>query len=188
MTFPSHDLDSAPEASKPLLEKSQKAFGRLPGLHKVLAESPQAYEAYQVLHKLFTETDFNAEELTVVWQAINVENECHYCVPAHTGIAKMMKVSEEISEALRNETALPTPKLEALRSFTVQMVRDRGNVTDAQMQAFFDAGYGHRAVLDVILGMAQKTMSNYVNHVAQTPVDEVFIPLAWERSDTHLKV
>ena len=188
MTFPSHDLDSAPEASKPLLEKSQKAFGRLPGLHKVLAESPQAYEGYQVLHKLFTETDFDAEELTVVWQAINVENECHYCVPAHTGIAKMMKVSEGISEALRNETPLPTPKLEALRCFTVQMVRDRGNVTDAQMQAFFGAGYGHRAVLDVILGMAQKTMSNYVNHVAKTPVDEVFKSLAWDRSDTPLKV
>jgi hypothetical protein len=43
-------------------------------------------------------------------------------------------------------------------------------------------------VLDVILGMAQKTMSNYVNHVAQTPVDEVFKPLAWTRSDTPLKV
>ena len=54
MNFPSHDLDTAPEASKPLLEKSQKTFGRLPGLHKVLAESPQAYEGYQLLHKLFT--------------------------------------------------------------------------------------------------------------------------------------
>ncbi|WP_323803670.1 carboxymuconolactone decarboxylase family protein [Sulfitobacter litoralis] len=188
MSFPSHDLDTAPEASKPLLEQSQKAFGRLPGLHKVLAESPQAYEGYQVLHKLFTETDFDAEELTVVWQAINVENECHYCVPAHTGIAKMMKVSDEISDALRNEAALPTPKLEALRTFTVQMFRQRGNVSDDQMKAFFDAGYGHRAVLDVILGMAQKTMSNYVNHVAQTPVDDVFKPLAWERGDTPLKV
>ena len=188
MSLPSHDLDTAPEASKPLLEQSQKAFGRLPGLHKVLAESPQAYEGYQVLHKLFTETDFDAEELTVVWQAINVENECHYCVPAHTGIAKMMKVSDEISDALRNETALPTPKLEALRTFTVQMFRQRGNVSDDQMKAFFDAGYGHRAVLDVILGMAQKTISNYVNHVAQTPVDDVFKPLAWERGDTPLKV
>ena len=188
MSFPSHDLDTAPEASKPLLEQSQKAFGRRPGLHKVLAESPQAYEGYQVLHKLFTETDFDAEELTVVWQAINVENECHYCVPAHTGIAKMMKVSDEISDALRNETALPTPKLEALRTFTVQMFRQRGNVSDEQMKAFFDAGYGHRAVLDVILGMAQKTISNYVNHVAQTPVDDVFKPLAWERGDTPLKV
>ncbi|TDL85137.1 carboxymuconolactone decarboxylase family protein [Meridianimarinicoccus aquatilis] len=188
MAFPSHDLTTAPEASKPLLENSQRAFGRLPGLHKVLAESPQAYEAYQLLHKLFTETDFDADELTVVWQSINVENECHYCVPAHTGIAKMMKVSDEITEALRNETPLPNAKLEALRTFTVQMVRTRGNVSDEQMNAFFEAGYGHRAVLDVILGLAQKTMSNYINHVAQTPVDEVFHSLLWERGDSPLEV
>ena len=183
-TFPSHDIDSAPEGSKPLIEASQKAFGRLPGLHKVLAESPQTYEGYQILHKLFTETDFDADELTVVWQTINVEHECHYCVPAHTGIAKMMKVDDAITEALRNETPLPSAKLEALRTFTLQMVRSRGNVTDAQMDAFFAAGYGHRAVLDVILGLAQKTISNYVNHVAQTPVDDVFKPLAWTRGDT----
>ncbi len=188
MAFPSHDMTTAPEASKPLLEKSQKTFGRLPGLHKVLAESPQAYEGYQLLHKLFSETEFDADELTVVWQAINVEHECHYCVPAHTGIAKMMKVSDEIIDALRNETPLPSEKLEALRTFTVQMVRERGNVSQAQMDAFFTAGYGHRAVLDVILGLAQKTMSNYINHVAQTPVDEVFHPLLWERGDTPLKV
>ncbi|MEM7069751.1 MAG: carboxymuconolactone decarboxylase family protein [Pseudomonadota bacterium] len=188
MTFPSHDINSAPEASKPLLENSQKAFGRLPGLHKVLAESPQAYEGYQLLHKLFTETDFDADELTVVWQAINVEHECHYCVPAHTGIAKMMKVSDEIINALRNETPLPSAKLEALRTFTIQIVRSRGNVTDAQMNAFFEAGYGHRAVLDIILGLAQKTMSNYINHMAQTPVDEVFHPLLWERGNSPLEV
>ena len=186
MSFPSHDLDSAPEGSKPLLENSQKAFGRLPGLHKVLAESPQAFEGYQLLHKLFTETDFDADELTVVWQAINVEHECHYCVPAHTGIAKMMKVSDEISDALRNETPLQNAKLEALRTFTIQMVRTRGNVSETQMAAFFDAGYDHRAVLDVVLGLAQKAMSNYINHLAQTPVDEVFHPLLWERCETPL--
>lgn len=188
MEFPSHDLETAPEASKPLLEASQKAFGRLPGLHKVLAESPQAYEGYQLLHKLFTETDFDADELTVVWQSINVEHACHYCVPAHTGIAKMMKVSDDITDALRNETPLASDKLEALRTFTIQMVRSRGNVTDAQIEAFFAAGYSHRAVLDVILGLAQKTISNYVNHVAVTPVDEVFHPLKWERSGTPLEV
>lgn len=188
MEFPSHDLETAPEASKPLLEASQKAFGRLPGLHKVLAESPQTYEGYQLLHKLFTETDFDADELTVVWQSINVEHACHYCVPAHTGIAKMMKVSDDITDALRNETPLASDKLEALRTFTIQMVRSRGNVTDAQIDAFFAAGYSHRAVLDVILGLAQKTISNYVNHVAVTPVDEVFHPLKWERSDTPLEV
>jgi len=180
--FPSHDLDTAPEASKPLLENSQRAFGRLPGLHKVMAESPQVLEGYQVLHKLFTETEFDADELTVVWQTINVEHECHYCVPAHTGIAKRMKVSDDISNALRDETPLPSAKLEALRVFTLQMLRERGNVTTEQMQAFFDAGYGHRAVLDVILGLSQKVMSNYINHVVETPLDEPVKPFAWQRS------
>lgn len=184
--FPSHDLETAPEASKPLLENSQKAFGRLPGLHKVMAESPQALEGYQVLHRLFTETAFDADEMTVVWQTINVEHECHYCVPAHTGIAKRMKVSDDITNALRDETPLPSAKLEALRTFTLQMLRERGNVTEAQMQTFFDAGYGHRAVLDIILGLAQKVMSNYTNHVAETPLDEPVKPFAWKRSDTPL--
>lgn len=179
--FPSHDLTTAPEGSKPLLEKSQAAFGRLPGLHKVMSESPQHLEGYQVLHHLFMQTDFDNDEKTVVWQTINVVNECHYCVPAHTGIAKMMKVSDEITNALRDETPLPTAKLEALRTFTLQMMNQRGNVTDEQMQAFFDAGYSHRAVLDVVLGLAQKTMSNYVNHMAQTPVDEVMRGFLWER-------
>ena len=186
--FPSHDLDSAPEGSKPLLENSQKAFGRLPGLHKVMAESPQALEGYQLLHKLFTETAFDADELTVVWQSINVEHECHYCVPAHTGIAMRMKVSDEITQALRNETPLPSAKLEALRTFTVQILRQRGNVSEEQLDAFFAAGYGHRAVLDIILGLSQKVMSNYINHLAVTPLDAPVAPLAWTRSDKHLEV
>ena len=186
--FPSHDLDSAPEGSKPLLENSQKAFGRLPGLHKVMAESPQALEGYQVLHKLFTETAFDADEMTVVWQSINVEHECHYCVPAHTGIAMRMKVSDEITQALRNETPLPSAKLEALRTFTVQLLRQRGDVFDSQLEAFFAAGYGHRAVLDIILGLSQKVMSNYINHLAETPLDAPVAPLAWTRSEKHLEV
>ncbi len=182
--FPSHDQTTAPEGSKALLEKSQAAFGRLPGLHKVLAESPQAFEGYQVLHHLFTQTDFDADELTVVWQTINVEHECHYCVPAHTGIAKRMKVADDITEALRNETPLPSTKLEALRNFTLQMVRQRGNVTEDQMQTFFAAGYSHRAVLDVVLGLAQKTMSNYINHMAVTPLDEPVKQFAWTKAQT----
>ena len=179
--FPFHDETTVPEGSKPLVEASKKAFGRLPGLHRVMAESPQHLEAYQTLHRLFGETAFDADELTVVWQTINVEHACHYCVPAHTGIAKMMKVDDAIVDALRDETPLPSPKLEALRAFTLAVVRERGNVSPDALQAFFDAGYGHRAVLDVILGLAQKTMSNYVNHLAETPLDDFAKPFAWSK-------
>lgn len=180
--FTLHTEDSAPDASKPLLAHSKQLFGRLPGLHAVMAEAPGLLEGYQKIHELFVNSSFDEDELTVVWQTINVEHACHYCVPAHTGIAKGMKVSDEISDALRNETPLPTPGLEALRTFTLDVVRGRGHVDDASVQAFMDAGFTRRHILEVILGVAQKVMSNYTNHFALTPVDSVMRRYAWEKA------
>lgn len=181
LDFPKHAPETASPEAAALLKKSQAAFGRVPGLHAIMAESPELLEGYQALHRLFLNTSFDDEEKTVVWQTINVEHECHYCVPAHTGIAYNMKVSPEIVNALRDETPLPSPRLEALRDFTLAMLRQRGNVTEDQLQAFTKAGYTQRHVLEIILGLAQKVMSNYTNHVAQTPVDPVFEKFAWQR-------
>ncbi len=181
--FTIHTAETAPEESRPLLETSQKIFGRIPGLHAVMAEAPALLEGYQQLHKLFAEkTSFDKDELTVVWQSINVEHECHYCVPAHTGIAKMMKVDDAITNALRDETPLPNDRLEALRTFTLAVVRDRGNVDAAAVDAFLAAGFTKRQVLEVILGVSQKVMSNYTNHLAETPVDEPMKAFAWEKA------
>lgn len=181
--FTLHTLETAPEQSRPLLEDSRKGFGLVPGLHAVMAEAPALLDGYKHLHRLFgEETSFDKDEITVVWQTINVEHDCHYCVPAHTGIAKMMKVDDAIIDALRDETPLPNAHLEALRTFSLQVVRQRGNVTDAQVQTFLDAGYSRRQILEVVLGVAQKVMSNYTNHLAQTPVDEPMQAFAWEKA------
>lgn len=180
-TFTIYNENTAPEKSKPLLAKSQAAFGMIPNLHAVMAESPELLEAYQQIHGLFAACSMNAEQLTVVWQTINVENECHYCVPAHTAIAKGMEVDDAITDALRNGTVLADAKLEALRDFTLAIVRNKGNIDDAAVQTFLDAGYTKRNVLEVVLGYSQKIMSNYTNHLAETPVDAPFQPFAWEK-------
>lgn len=176
-----HDIDSAPEDSKPLLEKSQKAFGMIPNLHGVLASSPGLLNAYQTLHELFSNSSFNAEELTVVWQTINVEHECHYCVPAHTGIAHMMKVDPLITEALRNNTSLPTEKLQTLHDTTLAMARNRGQLSEGEIETFYAAGYGERQLLEIVLGLSQKVISNYTNHLAETPIDPPFQQFSWKK-------
>ncbi len=180
-TFTIHDLDSAPEKSKPLLQGSLKAFGMIPNLHGVMAEAPGVLEAYQILHKLFQESSFNNDELTVVWQTINVEHECHYCVPAHTVIAHLMKVDPALTEALRNREAMPTEKLQTLHDTTLSMVRNRGHLSEGEIAAFYAAGYGKQQLLEIVLGLAQKVMSNYINHIAETPTDEMFLPFAWDK-------
>jgi alkylhydroperoxidase family enzyme len=180
-TLKIHNAESAPEASKPLLESSQKAYGMIPGLHGVLAGSPDILKAYQTLHELFVNTSFNEEELTVVWQTINVEHECHYCIPAHTGIAAMMKVDDKITEALRNRTTMPTNKLQVLHEMTLKIVRNRGHVTQEDLDTFYAEGYTERQVLEIILGLSQKVISNYTNHIANTPVDSAFQKFAWTK-------
>ncbi len=181
-TFKIHNLETVPAKSKEMLEASTKANGFTPNLHAVLAESPQIFEAYQTLHKLFTQSSFNAEELTVVWQTINVEHECNYCVPAHTGIAHMMKVNPALTEALRNSEAMPTEKLQALHDTTLEIVRERGHLSTEQKEKFFAVGYGNRQLLEIILGLSQKVISNYTNHLAETPVDKPFEKFSWKKS------
>jgi alkylhydroperoxidase family enzyme len=174
MTFKLYTQEDAPKESQKLLQNSHSAFGMVPNLHAVMAESPPLLEAYQNLHTLFQQTSFDAEELTVVWQTINVEHNCHYCIPAHTGIAHMMKVDNAIIEALRNSTTLPTKKLQALHTTTLALVRNRGQLSQDGTLAFFEAGYEQRNLLEIVLGISQKVMSNYVNHLAETPIDETF--------------
>jgi len=180
-TLTIHTIESAPQASKPLLDSSVKDFGMLPNLHGVLAESPQTLEAYQKLHELFLNTSFNAEELTVVWQTINVEHGCSYCVPAHTGIAHSMNVDRALTEALREQAPMPTAKLQALQDMTLQIVRNRGQVSNDELASFYDAGYAQQQILEIVLGVSQKVISNYTNHIAATPTDSVFKEFAWHK-------
>lgn len=182
-TFTLHTLNTAPEASKPLLQQAKSTYGAVLNLQAVMAEAPGLLEAYLRVHELVMTSSFTPEEVTVLWQTINVENGCAYCVPAHTGIAKMMKVDDAITQALRNRTALPSAKLETLRDFALQMVRERGHLSDAAVQTFLDTGFTRRNMLEVVLVYAQKIMSNYTNHLARTPLDKPFQKFAWSTAD-----
>ena len=180
MTFELYNQKNAPQDSQPLLEKSVKSFGMIPNLHAVLAESPATLEAYQFLHELFQQTSFDADEITVVWQTINVEHECHYCVAAHTGIALGMKVDPVLVDALRDGIELRGKKLQVLHLTTLSLVRNRGHLREQELADFFAAGYERRQLLEIILGISQKIISNYSNHQANTPVDKPFEQFAWE--------
>ncbi|MFT5521687.1 MAG: alkylhydroperoxidase family enzyme [Enterobacterales bacterium] len=174
MSFTLHTIETAPKASQSQLEGSLKDFGMIPNLHAVMAEAPKVLEAYKTLHQLFQASSFNNEELTVIWQTINVEHNCHYCIPAHAGVAQMMNVDPAISTAIRNATVLENEKLQVLHETTLALVRDRGLVSDEVVTNFYAQGYGKQQMLEIILGISQKVMSNYINHLSNTPVDKAF--------------
>jgi AhpD family alkylhydroperoxidase len=191
--FPVHSSETAPEGSQPILAAAQKKFGFVPNLIRVMAEAPAAAEAYTTVMGIFESSSLSdAEKQTVLLSASFVNNEkqtvllsasfvnkCEYCVAAHTLIAGMKSVPAEIIEALRAGTTLPDPRLDALAVLTRSVVETRGWPTEAAKEAFFAAGYGTREYLEVIVGVTVKTLSNYVNHATDTPLDTAFETAKW---------
>ncbi len=89
---------------------------------------------------------------------------------------KMSGVAPDVLQALREGRILPDGKLQSLSAFAQLMVEARGNPTKATLDAFLAAGYGEQQVLGIILAIMRMAFSNYVNHLACTPIDPAFAP------------
>jgi uncharacterized peroxidase-related enzyme len=182
--FALHDTNTAPGASADILNGVQKAWGFVPNLHRVLAdESPAALEAYSTLWGIAEKTSFTPQERNIVYLAVTYENECTYCMAGHTNLSRMAKVDDGAIAAVREGRPIADPKLEALRQFAAKITRQRGFVSEADVAAFKAAGYDNRAVLDVLVLAATKLISNYTNHLPQTPNDAFMKGAEWSALD-----
>ncbi len=173
--FTLHTLDTAPQATRPLLQKIEKQLGFIPNLLAVMAESPATLEAYNVLTALFDKTAFTITERQLVLLSISRHRNCSYCLAAHGTIANMQKIPADILYAVYYNKALKDSKLEALRTFTLTVLTAEGFVDKNSLRDFYQAGYQKQHVLEVVLGISLKTLSNYVNHINDTPIDSAFL-------------
>ena len=178
--FNVHTIDTAPEDSRPLLEQAQQAFGFVPNLIGVLAESPAVAEAYLALGQVFDKSSLTAVERQVAILTISRYNECDYCMAAHSAIGSMQKVPADVIEAVRNDQPIADAKLEALRLFATAMVDKRGWLAEDDITAFLEAGYSKAQILEIVLAASFKTLSNYANHMAATPLDDAFVSRTWQ--------
>lgn len=171
-TFTTHTIDTAPDGSKARLAEVTKAWGFLPKLHGKLAESPLALEAYDTLFGLVARTSMLSPiEQQTTYQAINVFHGCEYCTAGHTYLSRQVKMDEAVIAALRNGTPIPDARLQALRVFAESVLRERGFVGEAVVDAFLAAGFTRANVLEVITIVATKTISNYTNHITRTELE-----------------
>lgn len=177
--FKLHDTATAPAGSAEILDKVQHAWGFTPNLHRILAESPAALEAYSTLWGIAEKTGFTPQERNIAYLAIIYENECTYCMAGHTNLSRMAKVDPAEIAAVRENRPIANAKREALRQFAAKVTRQRGAVSEADVAAFKAAGYDNRAVLDVLVLAATKLISNYTNHLAATPNDSFMKGAEW---------
>jgi len=181
MTLPLQTPDTAGDEGRAILDKAQAQVGFLPNMYKGMVNSPALLDTYLFGYAAFrAHSTFTPQEQEVVFLTISRDNGCEYCVSAHSLIAdRMTLVPAAVTDAIRDGTPIPDAKLAALSAFTHVMTSTRGLPTRADVEQFLAAGHTERHILDVILAMSVKTISNYSNHLFHTPLDDMFAARRW---------
>ncbi len=176
--FIKHTLESAPEEAKANLEYGQKKYGMLPNLFRYMSGAPATLDAYINLSKIFNDTSFTAGEQHLIMLAASVVNKCDYCTAAHTRAAKANGISSTILNAVRKGKEVPDSRLAALVEITQKITVTRGNIGAEDLASFYEQGFVPENVMELIVGISIKTISNYINHITENVINDELRPFA----------
>lgn len=183
ITLPAQTTESAEPKGKILLETAKANLGFVPNMYANMVNSPGLLEAYLTGYDSFRkDSGFTAPEQEVVFLTISRENGCEYCVSAHSFLAdRQSGLAQEVIDAIREGKPIGDAKLAALAEFTKVVFGTRGLPSKAATAAFLTAGYSERQILEIVLALAVKTISNYSNHLFHTSLDPVFEGHRWSQ-------
>lgn len=152
-----------------IFDNLEKAVGFVPNLFATYAHSENALGNYLALSG--AKTSLNAKQKEVVNLAVSQVNGCTYCLSAHTAIGKMNGFSDEQILELRAGQASFDTKLDALASLARNITENRGATDATVLENFFNAGWTKENLIDTIVLVGDKTISNYLHRTTNVPVD-----------------
>ena len=167
-------VEFAVDGSKKYLQAIQKKMGFIPNMLGTFANSRAMLDGYLSLDSAFGKSSFTLTEQQLILLTVSVENMCMYCVAAHATLLKMSGADEEIVKAIRSGDKIKDRKFNALVTLTRELVVERGFVTEHSKEEFIAAGYSEVAMMEVLMGAALKTISNYMDHISPVPIDVPF--------------
>jgi AhpD family alkylhydroperoxidase len=152
-----------------IFDQLKKGLGMVPNLYATFGHSETALAAYMAFQNAKSSVSGKARE--VVNLVVSQVNECQYCLAAHTMIGKMHGFTDaQILEIRHGHTSFD-PKLDALARLTKGITQSRGHVDQTLVEAFFAAGWTKENLVDAIVIMGDKTVSNYLHSTTKIPVD-----------------
>jgi uncharacterized peroxidase-related enzyme len=183
MTLPPQTIEHAEPKARAVLERAKAQVGFVPNMFGGMANSPGLLATYLDGYQRFREdSGLTPVEQEVVFLTISRGNGCEYCVAAHSVLADTMsKVPAAVTDAIRGGHPIPDAQLAALSTFTEVLRSTRGLPSAAEVRTFLAAGFEEKHVLEIILALAVKTLSNYANHLFHPQVDAMFAGRAWQQ-------
>jgi alkylhydroperoxidase family enzyme len=178
--YPVQTIASAPDKSKPALEQLQKAFGVLPNLPSVIANSPKLINSLVGLFGQVHSPGLSEAENQIVLLTDAVTNSSTYAVAFHTALALQQGIGSEETTAIR-ERRFPTDKrFAALSNLAKMLIEKRGHLTEQDLDSFIAAGFTKEQILEVIAIVAASTITNYAGTITNPPLEDPFRPYAWQ--------
>ncbi|WP_200836921.1 carboxymuconolactone decarboxylase family protein [Streptomyces sp. WAC05374] len=166
--FVDHTLESAPVASRPVMEAvAHRMGGHLPPAVARMAASPELLEGFMTLTAMFDRTTLEPVARETVIMAVATRNGCQVCVDLHTRKLRALGAGTAVIAALRDGTPLPDERLEAVRRFVDAVYATTGEVSDEDLAAFLSHGYTERNALEVVMGIGTYTMSTFANRLTR---------------------
>ncbi len=164
------DPRSATGESRDLLDGIAQKNAKAVNVQRVIAHSPAALQAYLGINGALAQGSLSPELRERIALAVAQENDCGYCLAAHTFMGGRAGLSaEEIEAARRGEAG--DAKERVIVEFAQTIVRERANVSDADVQHLRDAGLSEGEIVETVANVVLNIFTNYINHVADTPVD-----------------
>jgi alkylhydroperoxidase family enzyme len=181
-TYQIHTIASAPEKSKPALEWLQQAFGVLPNLPAVIANSPKLINSLVGLFQQVHSPGLTEAENQIVLLTDAVTNSSAYAVAFHTALALQQGISSEETTAIRERRAPSDRRFAALSTLAKTLIEKRGHLSEQELDAFLAAGFTKEQILEVVAIVAASTITNYAGTIANPPLEDQFQQFAWQGS------
>jgi uncharacterized peroxidase-related enzyme len=164
-------IDAAPAASRPILEAVNKQLGLVPNMFRLIANSPAALEGYVNLSAALSKGRLSPPTRERIALAVAEINGCSYCLSAHTYIGKNLSKLDDTEIAANRAGGSRDAQADAALRFAAKVVRERGHVSGADVEAVKAAGYDDAQVIEIVLHVALNTWTNFINEVAATDID-----------------
>ncbi|MGB0732313.1 MAG: carboxymuconolactone decarboxylase family protein [Pontibacterium sp.] len=177
-SFPKHEVTSHNANAAAQLQSVQAQYGFVPDLFKYMAEAPTTVEAYMELTRLLGQSSLSAAQAQVIQLALSIDNDCNFCRTAHVAMGKHFKANAQTINALLDASNIEDAKDAALIKLARSIQAKRGWLDNSELEDFYAAGFGHQQVLEVILCVTIKTLSNYSNHLTQPEANPELVAMA----------
>lgn len=164
-------IEAAPEASRPLLRAVEKQLGVVPNLFRLIAMSPAALEGYLGMHGALAKGTLPAATRERIALAVAEQNACDYCLSAHTYLGKNLAKLDDAEIERNRSGGSNDARADAAVRFAAHVVRQRGRIDAADLEAVRLAGYTDAQIIEIVQHVALNTWTNYINNVARTDID-----------------